>query len=160
MANMNHALAIPGYIILLLVLWGWLPLFVICWTIRKITHGGTTTPEEEAQQFPRPAPGWLGPGVEVSAASEKPLSLLRAPEPQSDKDRIKKRKSTSKAKRDNGSKNHRSTKEMEEWELGRRALAKRRKRKQAEKRLELERAERRAKAARGQGDRGEVRIGA
>lgn len=63
MANMHHTLAIPGYAILLLVLWGWLPFFAIGWLIRKIFKG-PMTPEEKARQFPRPAPGWLGPEVE------------------------------------------------------------------------------------------------
>lgn len=64
MANLNHTLAIPGYILILVVFWGWLPIFLICWVVRKIAYG-PLTPDQEAQQFPRPAPGWLGPDVGV-----------------------------------------------------------------------------------------------
>lgn len=112
MANMHHTLAIPGYVILLLVLWGWLPFFAIGWLIRKIFKG-PMTPEEKARQFPRPAPGWLGPEVEPTKETRSFLLPIK------------------KQKDQHGNKY--KSKEAEALELHRRALEKKR-----EKQIKME----------------------
>lgn len=128
MANLHHDLAIPGYIALLLVLWGWLPLFVVGWLLRKMFQRGPRTPEEEARQFPRPAPGWLGPEVVEPPAEDSSLQLLQL---LNDDDQEQHRQHDKESKKQKNN-------EAETLELRRRALEKKRRESQRKK-MELAR---------------------
>lgn len=66
MAILHHALGIPGLVIILVVFWGWLPIFLIVWIVRR-TRRGKRDPDEE--QGPRPARGWMGPSYVDPAAA-------------------------------------------------------------------------------------------
>lgn len=117
MAVLHHALAIPGYVMILVVLWGWLPIFLICWVIRKLVNG-PMTPDEEAQQSLRSTSGWQGPD-----APEGNTNILPDEEKSGQEHRSNHRNNKTKRRKE-------EEEEAEDLELRRRAIEKKRRAKQ------------------------------
>lgn len=54
MAPLSHALILPGLIILLVLLWAWIPLAILIWCIRRGRHGRNEPARLESGHVPHP----------------------------------------------------------------------------------------------------------